>query len=292
MLMQSIAYFFLRVIVILFRWLPFRLLYLLSDGLALLLQHLFRYRKTVIADNLRRAFPEKTEHEIRDITRKSYRNLTDVLLETLKSFSLSVEEITRRCRPVNPELLNRYLDQNQPLILAGTHLGNWEYSGVSLPTAVHGPTITAFKSVKNKDMEGFLNRARGRSGMKLVQMEEFYRVMRKHSGGAAVFLLLTDQSPSSRKSAHWVPFLGQSTAHLPGVDVLSRKFGCPVLYYRTERLRRGFYEIVFEEICSDPSIMPEEGITKAYAQILERDIRKQPEQWLWSHRRWKMRNEE
>jgi KDO2-lipid IV(A) lauroyltransferase len=73
--------------------------------------------------------------------------------------------------------------------------------------------------------------------------------------------------------------------------MLSRKFGCPVLYYRVERLRRGFYEIVFEEICSDPSVMPEKGITLAYARILERDIRKQPEQWLWSHRRWKMRNE-
>lgn len=290
--MQRIAYFFLQVIIGLFRWLPFRFLYLLSDGLAFLLYYVIRYRKKVIADNLRRAFPEKTDKEIRDITRKSYLNLTDVLLETLKSFTLPVEEVTRRCRPVNPELLNRYLDQSKPLILVGTHLGNWEYSGLSMPPAFHGATITAFKPVKNKAMEDFLNRARGRAGMEMVHMEEFYRVMRKRSGEAAVFILLADQSPSSRKSAHWVPFFGGSTAHLPGTDVLSRKFGCPVLYYRVERLRRGFYEIVYEEICSDPSVMPEKGITLAYAQLLERDIRKQPEQWLWSHKRWKMRNEE
>lgn len=286
--MQRIAYVFLRLVIVLFRWLPFRLLYLLSDGLAFLLQHVVRYRKKVIADNLYRAFPEKTKAEIREITRKSYQNLTDVLLETLKSFTLPIEEITRRCRPVNPELLNRYLDVNQPLILTGTHLGNWEYSGLSMPTTFHGSTITAYKPLSNKAMENFLNRSRARTGMELVQMDDVYRVMRKRSAEAVVFLLLSDQSPSSRKSAHWVSFFGRQTASLPGVDVLSRKFVYPVLYYRTERLRRGFYEIVFEEICSDPGIMPEESITQCYTKLLERDIRKQPGQWLWSHRRWKM----
>ena len=289
--MQRIAYFSLRIVIVLFRWLPFRALYILSDGIAFLLCHVIRYRKNVIADNLQRAFPEKTKSEIRDITRESYRSLSDVLVETLKSFSMSVGALTHRCRPVNPELLNRYLDRNQPVILAGTHLGNWEYSGLTMPPAFHGITIGAFKPLRNKKMEHFLNLARAKTGMEMVRMDDVYRVMRLRSSEAAVFLLLADQSPSSRKSAHWVSFFGQQTAFLPGVDVLSRKFVCPVVYYRTERLRRGFYEIVFEEICSDPNAMPEKGITRAYAQLLERNIRQRPEQWLWSHRRWKMKAE-
>lgn len=286
--MQRIAYFSLRIVIVLFRWLPFRALYIISDGIAFLLCHVTGYRKNVIADNLQRAFPEKTEAEIRDITRECYRSLSDVLLETLKSFSMSVEDITRRCRPVNPELLNRYLDRNQPVILAGTHLGNWEYTGLSMPPTFHGATITAFKPLTNKAMEIFLNQARARTGMEMIRMDDVYRIMRLRSSEASVFLLLADQSPSSRKSAHWISFFGRQTAFLPGVDVLSRKFAYPVVYYRTERLRRGFYEIVLEEICSDPNAMPEKEITRAYAHLLERDIRTHPEQWLWSHRRWKM----
>lgn len=259
--------------------------------MAILLYNVVGYRKKVISDNLRRAFPNKNESEIKDITRKCYRNLTDVLFETLKSFTLPVEEATRRCKPLNPELLNQYLDQKRPLILVGSHLGNWEYTGITMPPVFHGTTITAFKPVRNKLMEDFLNRARGRTGMEMVHMEDFFRVMRKRSNEAAIFILLADQSPSSRKSAHWVDFFGQSTASLPGPDVLGRKFGCPVLYYRTVQVRRGFYEITFEEISAQPSTMPEKGITQAFASMLEKDIRQQPEQWLWSHKRWKMKPE-
>jgi KDO2-lipid IV(A) lauroyltransferase len=128
--------------------------------------------------------------------------------------------------------------------------------------------------------------------MNMVAMEDVFKSMRKRAEGTkpAVFLLLADQSPSSRKSAHWVNFLGQDSASLPGVDVLGRKFGLPVLYYRVIRTaRRGFYEIEFSELCVDPSEAQEMEITKAYANRLEADIRENPGHWLWSHKRWKMK---
>ena len=127
--------------------------------------------------------------------------------------------------------------------------------------------------------------------MELVSMEETFKVMRKRANEAVVFILLTDQSPTSRKNAHWVEFLGQDTASLPGVDVLARKFNFPVLYYHVRRVRRGYYEVSFDEIWKDPSTAADMDITRAYARRLETEIRALPENWLWSHKRWKIRRE-
>jgi len=281
----------LQVFLQIFRLVPFRALYVLSDVLAFLLFSVVGYRKKVIFENLQRSFPEKNEAEIRKIARATYRNLTDVTVETLKSFTASYEEMVRRAPCLNPEIINQYLDRGQSVILTGSHLGNWEYSGLTMPPQFHGATVTAFKPLTNKGMDAYINHARSRTGMELIPMDEVFKVIRKRSGEPTVFILLADQSPSSRKSAHWVEFLGQETASLPGADVLGRKFGLPILYYRVVRTaRRGFYEIEFAELCADPSTVTEMDITRAFARRLEADIRQQPEQWLWSHKRWKMSN--
>jgi len=100
---------------------------------------------------------------------------------------------------------------------------------------------------------------------------------------------LADQAPRDRKTARWVEFLGQDTASVPGLDVLARKFDFPVLYFHVRRSKRGFYEVVFSEIWKNPSEAAEMDITRAYARFLEEKIREQPENWLWSHKRWKIK---
>lgn len=285
------GYFFLRVFIELFRLVPFRVLYVMSDGLAFLLYRILGYRKKVVLDNLRRSFPEKSEDEIRRLTRLSYRNLADNTLETFKYFTAPIPDIMKRCPVLNPELVNQYLDRKQPVILTGSHYNNWEITGITMPPAFHGATITAFKPLTNKYIDRYLNASRARTGMELVSMEDMFKVMRKRAGEAVVWILLADQSPSSRKSAHWVEFLGQDTACLPGSDVLARKFNFPVLYYHVRRLKRGYYEVEYSEIWKNPAEAGEMEITRAYTRHLEEKIREQPENWLWSHKRWKIRRE-
>ena len=284
-----IGYFFLRLFIELFRLVPFRLLYVISDGLAFLLYRILGYRKRVVLDNLRRSFPEKNDAEIGRLARLSYRNLADITLESLKYFTASVPAMQRRCPVLNPEVVNRYLDRNQPVILTGSHYNNWEITGIAMPPTFHGTTITAFKPLSNKHIDGYLNRARSRTGMEMVSMEEMFKVMRRRASEPVIWILLADQSPSSRKSAHWVTFLGQDTAALPGADVLARKFNFPVLYYHVRRVKRGYYEVSFSDLCPEPSAMPEMEITRIYNRTLEDRIREQPENWLWSHKRWKIR---
>jgi KDO2-lipid IV(A) lauroyltransferase len=288
---NNIGYFFLRIFIELFRLVPFRALYILSDGLAFLLYRIIGYRKKVVLENLQRSFPEKKEDEIKRLVRLSYRNLADTTLETFKYFTAPIPEIKRRCPVLNPDVVNQYLDRGQPVILTGSHYNNWEITGITMPPTFHGTTVTAFKPLTNKAIDRYLNRSRTRTGMEMVSMEEMFKVMRKRTGEAIVWILLADQSPSSRKSAHWVEFLGQDTASLPGTDVLARKFNYPVLYYHVRRVKRGFYEVVFSEIWKNPSEAAEMDITRAYARQLEEKIKEQPENWLWSHKRWKIRRD-
>jgi KDO2-lipid IV(A) lauroyltransferase len=286
--MQWLAYLFLRLIAELFRFVPFPLLYLLSDGFAFFLYRIIGYRAQVMRDNLQRAFPQINAAEIERILRDSYRNLTDVTLETIKSFTTPVEEIARRCVVRNPEVVNQFLDQGRPVILAGSHYHNWEWTGLSMPPVLHGTVVTAFKPLSNRLLDRYYNRCRMRTGMHMVSMDETYAAMRKYQREQAVFILLGDQSPSSRKSAHWIPFLGVETAFLPGTDFLARRFGFPVVYYHIERYRRGFYAVHYLPVWPDPATAGEQDITKACARMLEEAILQAPAGWLWSHKRWKM----
>lgn len=270
---------------------PMPVLFILSDGLAFVFQYVIGYRRQVVTENLKRSFPEKTAAELREITRKAYLNLVDVMLETVKSYTLPVQKIIRQCPPLNPELVNRYIAGGQSVILCGSHFGNWELTGIIMPPLFSCRTVTVYKPIRNPFIDRYINRARKRTGMILASMEQFFMVIRQREREqqVSVYILLADQSPSSHKSAHWVPFMGQDTASLPGPDVLARKFNLPVLYYHIRRVGRGRYEVEFSEICPHPKETGEGQITKAYAQRLETYIRQEPENWLWSHKRWKMK---
>ncbi len=292
--MKLLLFWFTRAVVEVFRGVPFWLLYRLSDGLAFFLCCVVRYRYRVVWDNLQRAFPDKAPQELASLVRKVYRNLTDVMLETLKSYTLPVEEIQRRSRPINPEVVNRHLDEGRSVILCGGHYANWEYTGVSMPPLFHGKTITVYKPITNPYTNTFVNQSRGRAGMIMISMEETFRTMRqyKESQEPAVFILLADQSPSNRKGAHWVRFLNQDTASLPGVDVLARRLDFPVVFFQVFRKHRGFYEVYFKDLNTAPKQTIEGEITQTFAQTLEQIILQKPEDWLWTHRRWKMRRAE
>lgn len=285
--MQRISYWILRALAESFRLVPFWLLYRLSDMLAFLFEQVIGYRKQVMLDNLRRSFPEKTPEELHKILRAAYRNLTDITLETIKGFTVAQAELNRRCTYANPELANAYLERGQSLVIAGSHINSWEWPCMTLPLALHAPTFSVYKPLSNKIVDRYYNRRRGRAGMIMISMDDTFAVLRKHAQETGAYFFLSDQSPSSRKSVHWVRFLNQDTAFMPGVDFLARRFKYPVLYFHCERLRRGYYQVTFYEICTDPAAATEQEISRAYAALVENIIQKQPENWLWSHRRWK-----
>lgn len=250
------------------------------------------YRRTVVWDNLRRCFPEKSETALREIARESYRNLADVTLESLKSMTMPLAEINRRFAFKQTEAVKQCLDAGQMVMLAGGHYGNWEWAAMTLGRPLHGSVVGIYKPLSNKYLDAFLLRHRQRGErLEPLPMKETLSAMRRRKGQPTALMLIADQSPSNSRTAHWVQFLGQDTACLPGVDAVSRTMGMPVFYFSIQRARRGFYEMTYTEICLDPTLLAPGEITQKFMSALEKDIRQKPENWLWSHRRWKMHRE-
>lgn len=271
-----------------FRLLPFWLIYRISDGMAWMMYRVFGYRKKVIFENLERAFPEKSTIEREKIARQAYRNLCDVTLETFKAFGMSARSLEKRNPCINPELVNEYLARGQTVIICGSHYNNWEWACITLPLSLKAEKFCVYKPLSNHLIDRYLNRQRGKTGMRMIAMEDVFAAMRRHRKEIGSWWLLSDQSPSSRKNAHWVSFLGQDTATLPGLDFLARKLNMPVIYFHVARVRRGRYEVEYQELWPDPESAEEMDITLAYSRHIERIIRTEPGNWLWSHKRWKM----
>jgi KDO2-lipid IV(A) lauroyltransferase len=286
--MAYFGYLMLRLVAGLFWLVPFRLLYLKSDFLLFLLYRVVGYRKKVIQGNLKKAFPEISDEELARLTRETYRNLSDITLETIKGFTTPLPELYRRCEWVNIEKLNAYLEAGQSVIVAGAHYNSWEYPCFTGPHLINGRAYTAYKPLSNPYIDAYYSKARVRDNALVMSMDETAKVIRgNHNKHASAYFLVADQSPTKVKSAHWVDFLGIDTAFIPGPDMLARRYGYPVLFMHVKRVGRGYYQVVLEDVCPDPSGLGAEEVTRLYANHLEQVIRTAPENWLWSHKRWK-----
>jgi len=286
---RFLEYIFFRLGVILFGHLPFPLLYGLSDAVSFLLHRVIRYRRKIVTGNLQRSFPEKGKAELAAIRKGFYRHLADILLEGLKGLYISRDEVLSRYRFVNPELVDRYFDAGRHVFAMPAHYGNWEWGVLSFALQVKHQVIGVYKPIQNPLVEAFMARRRTRFGLQLAPIKTTRQTMENPPDSPALYIMMADQSPSNVRKSHWLEFLNQETACLHGADLWGRKLDYPALFMDVRRVKRGYYEITFSELSSHPAQLPEKGLTEAYMKKLEGVIRAKPEDWLWSHRRWKRR---
>ncbi|MFN6944180.1 MAG: lysophospholipid acyltransferase family protein [Cytophagaceae bacterium] len=266
--------------------LPLRVLYLISDFLFVLVFYVFKYRRTVVQENLANAFPEKTPRERRQIEKKFFRYLCDLMVEILKKLTLSKKEGYRRCSLKNADLTQRLAQENKNIIAVTGHYANWEWGDLCLGAKVTHQVYAIYKPLSNKPFNSLMKKMRTRFGMKLISMRETYRAVVSNNDHLNATYFIADQTPSA-EGAYWTRFLNQDTAVFKGAARIAKKMGYPVLYVVTRRKGRGIYEMELELIVEDPSTLTEEEICELYTRRLEEDILKEPELWLWSHRRWK-----
>ncbi len=285
--MYPVGAFFTKNLVRLVGYVPFWGLWLLSDLLCFVLHRVVGYRKKVILENLRKSFPEKAAGEIRQLVSHFYRHFTDILLESIKGLTLPKAELQRRFVYRNPEIFQPLFEKKQSAIMLASHFGNWEWGVLSLPLNVQHTVLGVYKPLKNKVLGKYLNSLRKQWGLHLADMAHTSRAVVTYKEQPTIFVLIGDQTPSDMRNAHWADFLNQDTPFLHGMDKLARQTGYPVFYCEIERTKRGFYEVSFSELCTNPKTVAEGEITRHYAARLEATIRKSPADWLWSHRRWK-----
>lgn len=268
---------------------PFRLLYRYSDLLFYLLYYVFRYRRKVVHSNLTHAFPNKNAGDITQIAKRFYRNFCDILLESIKGLTMSEEALRRRYVFTNPEIFDELYRNDGSALLLAAHFNNWEWGVLSFSLWARHTVMGIYKPLNNKAIDAYLHAKRRRWGLHLSSMSQTGRAVIRYRGKPTLFVFIADQTPSDLSNTHWVTFLNRETAFLHGVDKLARETGYPVYYIDIQRKRRGYYKVSFSEFHLNPTGLSEGSITKMYAARLEEVIRKYPENWLWSHRRWKHR---
>ncbi len=280
---------------ILFHWLSrlsFGVLYALSDVLYIILVHIVRYRRRVVVDNLRAAFPEESPHGIKLLARGFYKNLTDLIVETIKLPSLSPEQLLHRVRFKNAPLIADRIAAGEAVIILASHQCNWEW----LPASAQLNGIIAdsvYKQLSSPFFEQLVHHIRSTHGVNPIPMHRLLRDVAVRRNVPRAIALVADQIPDSPEVAYWLPFLNHETAFYPGPEKLARSLKLPVFYVEMVRARRGFYDVTLHHLAEPPyTNLPDEAILSAYRDHLEQSIRANPSDWLWSHKRWKHQREE
>ena len=268
-------------------YLPFPILYFLADILYIIAYYLVGYRKKVVRENLSNSFPALDKAQLKRIEKAFYKHFTDFLVESVKALTISNKEILKRCAILNPELVQKYYDQNRSVMVLCGHYNNWEYYAVGIAQQMKHCVLAAYQPLKNQFFNEVILKSRQRYGIRMMSIKEIPRKLIKTPKVPTMSIMVNDQSPHMPKKAYWNTFLNQSTGWMTGTERLASKLDQAVLFGCIRKRKRGYYEVTFYPITDHPQEKDGGQILDLHSKYLEMLIAENPEYWLWSHRRWK-----
>ena len=293
--MDKLVYYIFFVFIQIVSRLPFRVVYLLSDVFYFLCYHIVHYRRKVVRQNLISSFPEKSEAELIQIEKEAYKWFCDVILESVKAYRMSAEELSERMKFDNLDLMRQYINQGKSVFLDMAHTGSWEWVPnlyISHFKDIVGAEL--YRHVTNKYIDAFFLKVRQRFKTMVIPKDKaVFPLARIHKEGKVFGLgLLADQTPSRSNLHFWTDFLNHDTAFLQGPERLAKMFKAAVIYLDFHRVKRGYYLCSFVNITADASLEPDGEVTRRYANLLEQSIKADPPRWFWTHRRWKYNHQQ
>jgi KDO2-lipid IV(A) lauroyltransferase len=272
--------------------LPFWFLYVIADILFVLLYYVVGYRRKVVQQNLANSFPEKTPGERKDIEKKYFRYLCELIMETIKMMSISREEVKRRMESINEAAIYKYMAEGRNVIGAAGHYGNWELAALRFSVLSECQRIIVYKPLTNPTFDNYFKKMRSRFGATVVAMKQTMRKFVEYRNEVVLSVLVADQTPAWEEVNYFTDFLNQPTAVFLGIEKLANATNAVVVFCDVRRVKRGYYNFRFITLTEDPKHMAPYEITNAHVKYLENMIRSKPEYWLWSHRRWKHKPED
>jgi len=226
------------------------------------------------------------------IEKKFYCFLADMILESIKSISITEKELKERYEFENLEEITKHLNVGRSVIAVSGHYGNWEWGPLGIPLELHRDILVVYKPLSDKKFDHLINAVRSRFGTIMIPMKQTLRKVAEYKNKPHVLVLVGDQTPTREESQYFTKFLNQPTAVFLGVEKIGVKTDNPIIYFSIKRIKRGYYKSFVKPLIDSPAACKEYEITEAHTRELEALIEEKPDYWLWSHKRWKFTPED
>jgi len=266
---------------------PFPLLYVFSDFLFFVMFRLVGYRRKVVFDNLKNSFPEKEEKELNEIEKKFFKHFCDLIVESIKGFTISEEEVLKRMTYSNKEVLENLAKKNKSVTFIGGHFGNWELLAVTIAQTIPHTVKALYTPLKGKYWDDKITASRSRFGLKMFTIQNVKVLRDSLEGELSAVIFGSDQSPSNPKRAYWLKFLNQDTGVQFGAEKHAKDFDTAVIYGAITKNKRGYYNTEFIQLFENVGDLEYGAVIESFSKTLEEKIRENPHYYLWTHRRWK-----
>ena len=290
--MQFLVYILVYPLLWIISILPFRLLYFLSDGFYILLYYIIGYRKKVVTNNLKLAFPEKTNQEISLIRKRFYHHLCDMMFEAIKSITISEAEMQKRYVFTNVEEIHKLEKENRSIVLFMGHYASWEWIFI-LQTHVNHKGYAVYKRLSNKYFDALVKRIRAKYNSHLITTKETFSILIKAKENNELTFngFVFDQSPKLNKAFYWQEFMGIEVPVHVGAEILAKRLDMVTLFLKVKKVKRGHYEATFLDINRNTKDYADFEITDLALKRVEEQINEAPEYYFWTHKRWKHRGQ-
>ena len=288
--MQFLAYILIYPFLWIISKLPFRLFYVFSDFVYVIVYYITGYRKKVVTENLRLVFPRKSDSEITSITKKFYKHMCDMFLEMIKSITISETQLYKRFIIKNPEELRRLENLNKSVIVMYGHYASYEWS-VVVENNINYDGYGVYKRIENKYFDKLVRSIRSKYNTTLIHSKEAVSIIVKNEseGIKSMIAFLSDQSPKPNKRSYWSKFMNIEVPCFTGAEMLAKKLDLSVTYLKINKVKRGYYEAELVTLADDATLLDDYQITDKFTKELEQQIYAAPEYYLWTHKRWKHR---
>ena len=286
--MQLLIYLFLYPFLWSISKFPFRLLYLLSDIFYIFTYYVIGYRKKTVRENLALTLPHLSTKERLIIEKKSFKNMCDVFLEMIKTLTISKREMERRYQFKNIEVYHDLEKKGKSIALLCAHYASYEWA-VSLNSKISFEGYAVYKKINNRYFDKLVRDIRSKFKATLITTKETIPVMGNNfrNKKPSLYGLISDQSPRFGSFFHWNKFMGIEVPIHTGGEMLAKKYDMNVIFLRTKKNGRGYYEAEFEVLSENAKEEPNYAITDRFLKLVEQQIYEQPEYYLWTHKRWK-----
>ena len=266
--------------------LPLGVLYIFSDLIYLIVYHVVGYRVKLVRENLSTSFPQRTETELRQIERKFYAWLCDVMVETVKVLHISDRQMNKRVTVTGYEDVNESVEAGKSVVIMLAHYGNWEWvqeiSRYFTPKAYMG---SIYRTANHSTGDNIFIRIRERWHAHIIPQDKAVRVLLDRDLQPWIFGFIADQRPRYANENAKLEFLNHETYFITGPEDIGKKVGADFYYLEMLHPGRGYYNITLKKLEPLHDGLPY-PITRAFWKEFEKTIEAHPAYWLWSHKRW------